>query len=80
MRRYAVMLEPVHDPEMEGYYYAHAPSLDLTTHGEGVDGALRAMRDLLEVWIAEKNAHGEHVPEGSEVLLGHVEIGDAVGP
>ena len=37
-----------------GYYYAHVPSLGLTTHGLGVEGARQAAADLLRLWIAEK--------------------------
>jgi hypothetical protein len=29
--RYAVLIEPVNEAGFEGYYYAHVPSLDLTT-------------------------------------------------
>lgn len=60
--RYSVFLEPVHEPEFEGYYYAHVPTLDLTTHGKGVEGALAAAKELTEAWIVEKRAHGEYVP------------------
>ena len=37
---------------MPGYYYAHVPSLGLTTHGLGMEAA----RDLLALWIEEKRA------------------------
>jgi predicted RNase H-like HicB family nuclease len=60
--RYSVLLEPVQDPEFPGYYYAHIPTLDLTTHGQGVEGALAAARDLVEVWVTEKHARGESFP------------------
>ena len=64
--RYSVFLEPVNEPEFPGYYYAHIPTLDLTTHGQGIEGALAAAQELVEAWIAEKRAHGEPVPvEGS---------------
>ena len=33
--RYAVFLDPVTEPGFSGYYYAHIPSVDLTTHGQG---------------------------------------------
>jgi predicted RNase H-like HicB family nuclease len=54
--RYSVLLEPIHEPGFEGFYYAYIPTLDLTTHGPGVEGALAAARELIELWIAEKQA------------------------
>ena len=38
--RYAVLLEPVAEPGFEGFYYAHIPGLDLTTHGQGIEEIL----------------------------------------
>lgn len=61
--RYSVLLEPIQEPGFEGHYYAHIPALDLTTHGQGVEGTLEAARELVEAWIAEKRAHNEPVPE-----------------
>lgn len=52
--RYSVFLEPVNEPQFQGYYYAHIPTLDLTTHGQGIEGALAAAQELIEAWIAEK--------------------------
>ncbi len=76
--RYSVLLEPVQDPEFPGYYYAHIPTLDLTTHGQGVEGALAAARDLVEAWITEKRAGGESIPTETTALIGHIEVPDAV--
>ena len=76
--RYSVFLDPVSDPEFPGYYYAHVPALDLTTHGQGVDGALAAAKELIEVWIAEKKAQGESVPTEAKSQIAHVEIPDAL--
>ena len=56
--RYSVFLEPVNEPELPGYYYAHIPTLDLTTHGQGIEGALAAARELIEAWIDEKRPGG----------------------
>ena len=73
--RYAVMLERLPDEEgMPGYYYAHVPSLSLTTHGLGMEGALEAARDLVSLWIEEKRAHGETVAAQSEAVLASVEV------
>lgn len=76
--RFSVFIEPIKDPEFQGYYYAHIPALDLTTHGEGVEGALAAARDLVEGWIAEKRARGESVPVETDALFAQIEIGDAL--
>ena len=39
---YAILLERIEDHSFpEGYFYAHIPSLGLTTHGLGVDGGGR---------------------------------------
>ena len=79
--RYSVFLEPVHEAEFQGYYYAHVPALDLTTHGLGVEGALAASKELIEAWIAEKKAHGETVATEANSQIAHVEISDALfGP
>jgi len=76
--RYSVLLEPVNEPEFQGYYYAHIPTLDLTTHGKGIEGALAAAQELTEAWITEKRAHGETVPVETKSLIAHVEIPDAL--
>ena len=76
--RYSVFLEPINEPEFPGYYYAHIPSLDLTTHGPGVEGALAAARELIEAWIEEKRSRGETIPVETKSLIAQVEIPDAV--
>ena len=73
--RYPVMLERIPDEEgMPGCYYAHMPSLGLTTHGQGVEGALDAARDLLTLWNEEKRANGESVTAASEAIFATVEV------
>lgn len=76
--RYSVLMQPVNEPEFEGYYYAHIPSLDLTTHGLGIEGALRAAQDLVEAWLAEKRAHGEPVPTERNPVIAQIEVADAL--
>ena len=72
---YAIPLERIDDQSYpKGYYYAHIPSLGLTTHGLGVDGAREAARDLLNVWIAEKKSKGEVVPSPGEFYFSTVEL------
>lgn len=61
---YTVIYERITDGSLpDGYYYAHLPTLDLTTHGLGIDGAKEAAKDLLKEWILEKRANGENVPK-----------------
>jgi predicted RNase H-like HicB family nuclease len=73
-----VFLEPVNEPGFEGYYYAHIPTLDLTTHGQGVEGALRAAQELVEGWVVEKRVHGESVPTEGKSLITQIEVADAL--
>ena len=69
MRRYSVIFEEINDTDFPpGWYYAMVPTLNLTTHGEGLEGARRAIIDLLAVWFAEKQAHGEEIPQESGVF------------
>ena len=73
--RFSVVFERVQDAGFPaGYYYAHLPSLGLTTHGLGVEGARQAAADLLQLWLAEKRASGEEVAASSEPLFGTLEI------
>jgi len=74
---FSVVFEKVQDASFpEGYYYAHIPSLNLTTHGPGIDGARAAASDLLKLWIAEKRANGESIPAPSESLFSTIELPD----
>ncbi len=74
---YAVVLEPIVNQEFPaGHYYAHIPSLGLTTHGPGIDGARDAARDLLSLWIAEKRANHEPVLDSGECFFSTVEISE----
>ena len=76
--RYSVLLEPINEPEFQGYYYAHIPTLDLTTHGQGIEGAIAAAQELIEAWVQEKRSRGEKVPVEAKSLIAHVDIPDAV--
>jgi len=79
MRRYSVVFEEINDPGFPaGWYYAMVPTLNLTTHGEGLEGARQAVVELLELWFAEKQAHGEDIPQESGVFFTQVEIPDAL--
>lgn len=76
--RYSVLIEAVNESGFEGYYYAHVPSLDLTTHGQGIEGAIQAAQELVEAWVAEKRAHGETIPREQHSVIAHVEVADAI--
>ena len=53
--KYGILLEKISEGEFpDGYFYAHVPTLGLTTHGEGIEGALEAAKDLISLWIEEK--------------------------
>jgi predicted RNase H-like HicB family nuclease len=72
-----VVFEPVCDPGFPaGYYYAHLPSLGLTTHGLGVEGAREAALELGRLWIEEKRANGEPVPSATGTLFATLEFPD----
>ena len=59
---YSILFEKITDASFsEGYYYAHIPSLDLTTHGLGIEGAEEAAKVLIHLWIEEKKANGEEI-------------------
>ena len=74
---FGVLFEKVTDKEFpDGYYYAHVPSLGLTTHGLGIEGARQAATDLLRMWITEKRASGEKVNGSGEMLFSTLEVPD----
>jgi len=59
---YTIVYEKIINASLEeGYYYAHLPALDLTTHGLGIEGAKTAAIDLLKIWIEEKRENGEQI-------------------
>ncbi|MCL5991872.1 MAG: hypothetical protein M1419_07195 [Bacteroidetes bacterium] len=58
----------------EGYYYAHIPTLNLTTHGLGIDGAKSAAGDLIRLWLDEKTANNEPVNISEEYLFSTIEM------
>jgi predicted RNase H-like HicB family nuclease len=72
---YGILFEKVAPGELpDGYYYAHVPTLGLTTHGLGVEGARAAARDLLHLWLEEKKANGETTPPPTELLLSTLDV------
>nr|VFJ76279.1 MAG: Predicted nuclease of the RNAse H fold, HicB family [Candidatus Kentron sp. FW] len=76
--QYPVLIESVTDPGFpQGYYYAYIPSLGLTTHGLGIEGAKAAARDLISLWVAEKKLRGEFVIREVDSYFSHIGIEDA---
>ncbi len=54
---YGILFEKIQDKDFPvGYYYAHISSLGLTTHGFGIEGAKKAAKDLICLWMADKTA------------------------
>jgi predicted RNase H-like HicB family nuclease len=49
--KFTVVVEPTNEPDQPGWYYAHIPALDLTTHGQGVEGAVAAAKELVKGWV-----------------------------
>jgi predicted RNase H-like HicB family nuclease len=57
--KFGVVFEKIVEADFpQGYFYAHIPTLSLTTHGEGIEGARTAAYDLIKLWIEEKIANG----------------------
>jgi len=75
--RYSILLEPIRQPGFEGWYYAHIPVLDLTTQGQGIEGAMAAAEELARVWVEEKQKQGAAIPRESGSFISSVEIPDA---
>ena len=74
---FSVVFERVQDAGFPpDYYYAHLPSLGLTTHGLGIEGARQAATDLLRLWLQEKRSHGELAAASAETLFGTLEISE----
>ena len=77
--KYTIIYERITEPGFEeGYYYAHIPTLDLTTHGFGIDGAKESARDLVKLWLEEKKSAGENIRIENESLISILEIEDAL--
>ncbi len=72
---FGVLFEKITDKDFpSGYFYAHVPSLGLTTHGLGIEGARAAAADLVKLWLVEKKANRESVPASSEILFSTLDI------
>jgi len=72
---YPIVFEKIAEGDgLSGHYYAHVPLLGLTTHGAGIEGARAAVLDLLRLWLAEKQAAGEEVPQPGEFFFSTIEV------
>lgn len=79
MVRFSVLFAEIREPGFPaGWYDAHVPTLGLTTHGEGLEGARRAVTDLLELWLAEKRANGEDIPGEQPFFFSQIEVPNAI--
>lgn len=77
--QYSILIEAITDADFPiGYYYAHIPSLGLTTHGLGIAGAKIAAADLISLWIAEKKSCGQVIATETDSYFAHIEVKDAV--
>jgi predicted RNase H-like HicB family nuclease len=74
---YAILFERISERGIPSdHWYAHIPSLGLTTHGKGIEGAREAAHDLASLWIAEKRANGESVAAPGEFLFSTLQLND----
>lgn len=73
--KYSVLIEPVEESEgMPGFYYAHVPSLGITTHGDGIQRAMSAARDLISLWIEEMRSADNDPKAPGESILATLEV------
>ncbi len=73
--KYTIMFEKISETSFPpGYYYAHIPTLDLTTHGLGIEGAKEAAKDLIKLWLEEKREAKEIVKSEEEFLISTVDV------
>lgn len=74
--RYTVVLEPTREPDQPGWFYAHISSLDLTTHGLGIEGAMTAAKELVDGSVAELSSRGETIPVEDHAFVSQIEVGN----
>jgi predicted RNase H-like HicB family nuclease len=72
---YTIIYERINDPNFsKDFFYAHIPTLGLTTHGDGLEGAKKAAEDLIRLWIDEKISNGEKVKEEQETFFSKIVV------
>jgi len=73
-RRYTVILEK----EADGGYHVFCPALPgCHSEGDSLDDAMEAIREAIEAYIDSLVAHGEKVPEESDIIVAHAEVANA---
>ena len=73
--KYTIMFEKISETSFPpGYYYAHVPTLDLTTPGLGIEGARDAAKDLIKLWLEEKREAKEIIRPEEDILISTVEV------
>ena len=74
---YAILFERISEPDISAdHWYAHIPTLGLTTHGHGIEGARQAAHDLAALWIAEKRANGETIAAPGEFFFSTLQLNE----
>jgi predicted RNase H-like HicB family nuclease len=73
--KFPIVYEKVNDNNFSNdYYYAHIPTLGLTTHGKSLEGAKDAANDLIQLWIEEKILNNEPIHISEDVLFATLEV------
>ncbi|MBM2816803.1 MAG: hypothetical protein HW421_3565 [Ignavibacteria bacterium] len=73
--QYGILIEKITEKNFpNNYFYAHIPTLGLTTHGKGINGAIAAAKDLINLWIEEKRMNNEYIPASSEIYYSVLEL------
>jgi predicted RNase H-like HicB family nuclease len=66
---FAILFEKIEGEDFPpGCYYAHVPSLGLTTHGLGIEGARAAADDLLRLWVADRKIRDRKIQDPGRKL------------
>jgi predicted RNase H-like HicB family nuclease len=72
--RYTVILEK----EADGGYHVFCPALPgCHSEGDSLDEAMEAIREAIEAYIESLIAHGEKVPEETDIIVAHAEVAHA---
>ncbi len=73
--KYTILYEKISEPLFPpGYYYAHVPTLEITTHGLGIEGAKESAKDLIKLWLEEKRIAKEVIKSEDEFFVSTVEV------
>jgi predicted RNase H-like HicB family nuclease len=73
-RRYTVILEK----EADGGYHVFCPALPgCHSEGDSLDDAMETIREAIEAYIDSLIAHGEKIPEESDIVVALAEVAHA---